>query len=202
MTLFASIHLLAAVYIQFLTLVHTKFSINIFSGICASCGISIDGEASLVGKSHYHPKCFICADCKKPLGTTKYYIIDGKNYCAQDRYVSQLLFAFLYKKSFFILFQKTSLIFSCPRVVQNIVLYFLVYPMISFQKFLEKCTKCGEVIENETVRPKDSGKPFHADCFCCSKCTKPLQGKYFNTENGMFCEDCYSVSSYYFFFSD
>ena len=136
------------------------------------------------------------------MGTTKYYIIDGKNYCAHCRFVSQLLFAFtiLYTVIFHPFSKKEKkLIFSCLRVVQNIVLYFLVHPIIFFQKFLEKCAKCGEVIENETVRPKDSGKPYHADCFCCSKCTKPLQGKYFNTENGMFCEDCYSVRSYYFF---
>ena len=134
------------------------------------------------------------------MGTTKYYIIDGKNYCAQDRYVSHycLPLPFCKQSHFSSLFKKTLLIFSCLRVVQNIILYFLVYPIIFFQKFLEKCAKCGEVIENETVRPKDSGKPYHADCFCCSKCTQPLQGKYFNTENGMFCEDCYSVRSYFF----
>lgn len=51
-----------------------------------------------------------------------------------------------------------------------------------------------QVIENETVRPKDSGKPYHADCFCCVVCSKPLQGKYFNTEKGMFCEEDYACS--------
>ena len=114
------------------------------------------------------------------------------NYCLPLPFCTQSHFSSLKKG-------KTLFVFSCLRVVQNIALYFLVYPIISFQKFLEKCTKCGEVIENETVRPKDSGKPYHADCFCCYKCTKPLQGKYFNTENGMFCEDCYSVRSYFSF---
>jgi len=116
-------------------------------GNCGSCGISIDGEASVVGEIHFHPKCFVCADCKNPLGTAKYYIIGGKNYCEQCRY-----------------------------------------------KYLEKCTKCDKVIENETVRPKGSGKPYHTDCFCCVKCEQPLQGKYFTNETGMICENCFAAS--------
>jgi len=116
-------------------------------GNCASCKSAIDGEASVVGSAHYHPKCFTCADCKAPLGTEKYYIIGGKNYCSKDRY-----------------------------------------------KFLDNCTKCEKIIENETIRPKESGKPYHADCFCCTKCGVSLQGKYFNVSGDMLCEDCFSDS--------
>ena len=50
------------------------------------------------------------------------------------------------------------------------------------------------MIENETVRPKGSGKPYHTDCFCCVKCEQPLQGKYFTNETGMICENCFAVS--------
>lgn len=116
-------------------------------GNCASCASAIDGEASVVGSAHYHPKCFTCADCKAPLGTDKYYIIGGKNYCSKDRY-----------------------------------------------KFLDNCTKCGKIIENETIRPKESGKPYHADCFCCTKCGVSLQGKYFNVAGEMLCEDDFAES--------
>ena len=41
---------------------------------------------------------------------------------------------------------------------------------------------------------KDSGKPFHADCFCCAQCGNSLQGKYFTTEKGMLCEEDFAVS--------
>ena len=61
---------------------------------------------------------------------------------------------------------------------------------------MEKCTKCDLIIENETIRPKDSGKPFHAECFCCAECGKTLQGKYFTTEKGMLCEEDFAVSDY------
>ena len=115
-------------------------------GNCGTCGLPIEGEASLVGQTHYHPKCFNCADCKEPLGTTPYFIINGKNHCEKCR-----------------------------------------------AKFLENCTKCGKVIENETIRPKESGKPYHADCFTCTQCQIPLQGKYFTTEQGVTCEECFAV---------
>eukprot|EP00093_Oithona_nana_P003123 03123.XXX_42757_40390_1 [CDS] Oithona nana genome sequencing. len=116
-------------------------------GNCGTCGLPIDGEASLVGQKHYHPKCFTCTDCQEPLGTSKYYIISGKNYCGKCR-----------------------------------------------AKFLENCTKCGKIIENETIRPKESGKPYHADCFCCTQCHIPLQGKYFATDNGILCEEDFAAS--------
>ena len=72
----------------------------------------------------------------------------------------------------------------------------LLFNFPSLQKYLEKCTKCDKVIENETVRPKGSGKPYHTDCFCCVKCEQPLQGKYFTNETGMICENCFAVSIY------
>jgi len=116
-------------------------------GNCPICGLPIEGEATLVGQTHYHPKCFTCTDCKEPLGTSKYYIINGKNYCGKCR-----------------------------------------------AKFLENCTKCGKMIENETIRPKETGKPYCPECFCCTKCDIPLQGKYFNTEDGILCEECFADS--------
>ena len=70
----------------------------------------------------------------------------------------------------------------------NLIFYF------PLQKFLDNCTKCGKIIENETIRPKESGKPYHADCFCCTKCGVSLQGKYFNVAGEMLCEDDFAVS--------
>ena len=30
---------------------------------------------------------------------------------------------------------------------------------------MENCFKCGKVIEEETIRPTDTGKPYHAECY-------------------------------------
>lgn len=115
-------------------------------GDCSACGKMIAGEASVVGKTHYHPECFRCADCHKPLGTAKYYIIGGNNYCSDDRF-----------------------------------------------KFLECCNKCGKFIEAETLRPKETGKPYHPECFACSKCGRALQGKYFHLDNETLCEEDFAA---------
>ncbi len=57
-------------------------------GHCAECGLQIDREASVVGNLRYHPACFRCDACQRPLGAEPYFVIRGKNYCAQDRDVS------------------------------------------------------------------------------------------------------------------
>ena len=60
------------------------------AGNCERCGRTIKERASLVNGRHYHVECFICDECKKPLGAEKYFIIKGKNYCMKDKNVSLL----------------------------------------------------------------------------------------------------------------
>ena len=65
---------------------------RILTGDCSVCGDPIGSEASVVGKKHFHPHCFVCEKCGEPLGTTQYFIIGGKNYCERDSKVSELVF--------------------------------------------------------------------------------------------------------------
>ncbi len=58
---------------------------SVVAGRCAECGLDIEREASVVGSLRYHPGCFRCEECQKPLGAEPYFVIKGKNYCAQDR---------------------------------------------------------------------------------------------------------------------
>ncbi len=58
------------------------------TGSCAECGLVIEREASVVGEFRYHPDCFCCQGCQRPLGAEPFYVIDGKNYCEKDRDVS------------------------------------------------------------------------------------------------------------------
>ena len=67
----------------------SKSPFYIFLGDCFACGEPISKEASLVGKTHFHPDCFRCAKCREPLGTKKFFVIDGKNYCEKDREVRE-----------------------------------------------------------------------------------------------------------------
>lgn len=51
-------------------------------------------------------------------------------------------------------------------------------------KFLETCTKCGNKIEENTIRTKGSNEAYHPDCFVCHKCGSVLHGKFFKTDDG------------------
>ena len=59
-----------------------------FLGQCEECGLDVKGEASVVKGLHYHPKCFTCDECKRPIGSEKYFVIKGKKYCQNDKHVS------------------------------------------------------------------------------------------------------------------
>ena len=59
-----------------------------FLGQCEQCGLDVKGEASVVKGLHYHPKCFTCDECKRPIGSEKYFVIKGKKYCQNDKHVS------------------------------------------------------------------------------------------------------------------
>jgi len=51
--------------------------------ICASCNLAINGPALQALNKKWHPHCFVCSVCKKPL-TNSFLQMDGQNYCAED----------------------------------------------------------------------------------------------------------------------
>ncbi|XP_059143944.1 PDZ and LIM domain protein Zasp-like isoform X2 [Physella acuta] len=55
-----------------------------FAPHCEKCGRAVIGECVNALQKSYHPECFLCAQCKQPIGGTKFHIEDGKFYCEQD----------------------------------------------------------------------------------------------------------------------
>ncbi|TRY73262.1 hypothetical protein TCAL_03352 [Tigriopus californicus] len=62
------------------------------------------------------------------------------------------------------------------------------------ERFLEKCVKCMEKIEGDTIRPRESGEAYHPSCFSCQQCSKELFGKYYDINGQLICEDDYIAS--------
>lgn len=117
-------------------------------GVCPECSSPIESEASVVGQLHYHPQCFVCCECKEPLGTSTYYIFDGKNYCAKDR-----------------------------------------------EALLEKCHKCGEMIDGDLIRPDgQKGDAYHPNCFRCSDCRREIRGRFYEQDGKIICEEDYAAT--------
>merc|ERR1719450_768071 len=73
--------------------------------VCGKCSGDVRGEATVVKGLHYHPNCFTCDECFKPIGSQKYFVINGKKICQNDK-----------------------------------------------NKHLDKCGKCGLVIEEKAIR--------------------------------------------------
>ena len=47
----------------------------------------------------------------------------------------------------------------------------------------------------DTVRPKETGQAYHPRCFCCSRCSAEIRGKYFQLDGGaIVCEEDYLAS--------
>ena len=153
------------------------------SGNCHSCGSLIEREASVVGDFNYHPSCFKCQGCERPLANEQYYIIEGGNYCNGCRDVSfrtMLLHRCILSM---ISWAETS---TKVRLNQVFRTYYKdkegwmtskgIFPCLirfsSLQSFLEKCHRCGDAIVGDTVRPRENGQPYHPACFTCNKYIK------------------------------
>jgi hypothetical protein len=51
---------------------------------CGKCGNAIVGEVVNALKDTFHMNCFLCVQCKQPIGTGSFHIEDGKVYCPKD----------------------------------------------------------------------------------------------------------------------
>ncbi|XP_025113916.1 PDZ and LIM domain protein 7-like isoform X6 [Pomacea canaliculata] len=51
---------------------------------CKKCNAAIIGECVNALQSTWHPECFICAQCKLPIGGTQFHVEEGKPYCEKD----------------------------------------------------------------------------------------------------------------------
>uniref|UniRef100_A0A0B7AFF3 PDZ and LIM domain protein Zasp n=1 Tax=Arion vulgaris TaxID=1028688 RepID=A0A0B7AFF3_9EUPU len=55
-----------------------------FAPHCDRCGQAVVGECVNTMQKSFHPYCFLCAQCKKPISGNKFHIEEGKYYCEAD----------------------------------------------------------------------------------------------------------------------
>lgn len=66
-----------------------------------------------------------------------------------------------------------------------------------FCRLSEVCGKCGEALSRTQPAVRAMNQLFHANCFCCMSCHRPLQGMQFYDRDGSpECEDCYMVRTH------
>ncbi|XP_061175633.1 PDZ and LIM domain protein Zasp-like [Saccostrea echinata] len=55
-----------------------------FAPTCNKCGKPIVGECVNALQKTYHPSCFLCYQCKQPIGGNQFHLEDGNPYCEND----------------------------------------------------------------------------------------------------------------------
>merc|ERR1712012_1286005 len=55
-----------------------------FAPRCGKCGAAILRECVNALKDTFHPECFLCFHCGKPIGSGQFHVEDGKTYCEKD----------------------------------------------------------------------------------------------------------------------
>nr|XP_022313536.1 PDZ and LIM domain protein 5-like isoform X3 [Crassostrea virginica] len=55
-----------------------------FAPTCSNCGKPIVGECVNALQKTYHPSCFICYQCKQPIGGNQFHLEEGHPYCEND----------------------------------------------------------------------------------------------------------------------
>jgi len=103
-----------------------------FAPKCAACGQVIMETSLQAMNSVWHPNCFLCTHCRKPIGITiGFHVENGLPYCPEDY----------------------------------------------AELFSTKCDACSKAIQAGDRWIEACKKPFHAECFNCSRCGMNLDGK-------------------------
>jgi len=157
-------------------------------GTCGKCGTEVKREANVVKGVHYHPDCFACDDCKKPLGTQKYFIIGGKKYCQNDKlkHLDKCKKCNQAIEENAIRTQEDDVYhadcFTCTQC--GVVLHGKFFNVKDdklcedcFTKTREKCHRCSRPIYEASLRAME--RIYHPECFKCSLCPKTLEGTQF-----------------------
>ncbi|KAI6173051.1 hypothetical protein M3Y98_01040800 [Aphelenchoides besseyi] len=51
-----------------------------FNPKCAACNETLVDTCLMALDKHFHPRCFVCSLCSKPLPNGEYYLVDDKPY--------------------------------------------------------------------------------------------------------------------------
>ncbi|XP_078502971.1 four and a half LIM domains protein 5 [Lissotriton helveticus] len=181
---------------------------NEYSSKCFSCKKAImpgSRKVEFNGNS-WHETCFICKDCKQPIGSKSFIPKDSEDYCLQCfekhfakqcRACKQVIttegvtyFGESWHKECF-------LCTRCKKQLAGLKLTSrdkLVYCMECFCIiYAKKCVACAKPITGEggTKYVSFEARHWHSDCFSCSKCAVSLVGQRFITQqDSVFCSEC------------
>ncbi|XP_074600393.1 Z band alternatively spliced PDZ-motif protein 52 isoform X8 [Brevipalpus obovatus] len=52
-----------------------------FAPNCSKCGLKVKEDCLVAIDKHWHPSCFACGHCQRPIGSAQFYMEDGRQHC-------------------------------------------------------------------------------------------------------------------------
>lgn len=169
-------------------------------GTCGTCGQAILGEVITALGRTFHPEHFACMTCRKPLGTTAFYEVEGQpacQNCHMDAHASKCAHCNMPIRDRVVnaLGQKWHPEhFICTQCLQpfgggqfferdgNPYCESDFYGL-----FAPKCGKCNGPIRSDCINAL--GKQWHPEHFNCTTCGKSFGGGTFFEHGGMpYCD--------------
>eukprot|EP01105_Mastigella_eilhardi_P014918 TRINITY_DN3396_c0_g1_i3.p1 TRINITY_DN3396_c0_g1~~TRINITY_DN3396_c0_g1_i3.p1 ORF type:complete len:740 (-),score=89.19 TRINITY_DN3396_c0_g1_i3:23-2080(-) len=173
---------------------------------CAGCGspLSTHEKQVLALGKYWHRTCFRCHQCKREFPGNQFYAWDNMPYCSTCeealRVVELPVCATCNKpisEPSYVSTEGTSYHHGCfvcvfcgSPISGN---YFKrdrnIYCHEDYERlFAVSCQTCGKAILDNQIRAL--GACFHAECWVCSSCKKPLGDAFFELNHEPVCEPC------------
>eukprot|EP00461_Guttulinopsis_vulgaris_P001151 UN01151 len=142
---------------------------------CAGCNGNIESSALIAKGKHFHPDCFVCTTCRKPL-TAGFLERDGQYFCEDDYYRSQGN--------------------VCAHCNQVIVGAHIVGNGKPYHVDHLLCAMCNVSIGTDVLHVKDDKNICHT-CYnaqfaaICDKCQLPIEYQIFSALDKNFHRECF-----------
>jgi actin-binding LIM protein len=146
---------------------------------CAFCGATLKGQQVMeVGGKEFHPRCFVCAQCRKPL-TGQMLTVQDRYYhpgCLQCKHCGQSL-----NGKQFVVNPNNKQVY-CPEHGR----------LDKSGSSGLKCNGCKDPISGKEPVINALNAQWHQMCFVCDNCREPLVGQACVAQKGKpYCEGCY-----------
>ncbi|XP_069462521.1 four and a half LIM domains protein 2-like [Ambystoma mexicanum] len=179
-----------------------------YSSKCFSCKNPImpgSRKVEFNGNS-WHETCFICKDCKQPIGAKSFIPKDSEDYCLQcfeRQFASQCKSCKKAITTEGVTYQGQPWhkeCFLCSRCQKQLAGQKctsrdkVIYCLDCFSAlYSRRCVACAKPIASDGVAKYVSfeAHEWHSDCFSCTKCEESLVGKRFiKNQESVFCLEC------------
>ncbi|XP_057289372.1 four and a half LIM domains protein 1-like [Hydractinia symbiolongicarpus] len=172
---------------------------------CWKCFGFINDQKVRFQEKQYHPLCFVCDMCKKPLAGVTCHEEGGKLHCQQCYNILQedrcarcktLIKSNkqLYKGKGY--HPECFTCHSCKQSLEGQSFHFddgKFYHEDCYRNVnAYKCDECKQQIDGNDINfSLFRGKYYHHRCFACAQCNKPLGGETFKVLIGQrYCKQC------------